>query len=186
MSIRPAESNDARNIAEFILLAMNDLAFKFSNSTDKEFTHSLFEKFVAAKSNQYSFENTLVAEENDEIIGAILAYDGAKLEELRNPFIEYLKTNCGFEGTPENETEAGEIYLDTLGVSPHHQGKGIGQKLIQSLIEQSRKKGFQKIGLLVDPDNPPAKRLYERIGFKVVGTKPLLGTTYEHLVYELF
>jgi ribosomal protein S18 acetylase RimI-like enzyme len=185
MKIRSAESKDARKIAEYIVLAMNDLAYKFSNSTDKEFTLSLFEKFVAKEANQYSFENTLVAEENGEIIGAIIGYDGGKLDELRKPFVEYLYLNCGFEGNPEDETEAGEVYLDTLAVSPQHQGKKIGQKLMEALIEQSRERGFSKVGLLVDPDNPPAKRLYERIGFQVAGLKPLLGTTYEHMVYDL-
>lgn len=185
MIIRQAEPKDAKFVAEFILLAMDELAFKFSNSKDKDFTLSLFENFVSQKNNQYSYENTLVAEENDEIIGAILAYDGAKLEELRNPFIEYIKINCRFEGNPEDETEAGEVYLDTLAVSPKHQGKKIGQKLIEALLEKSLERGFPRVGLLVDPDNPPAKRLYERIGFKVAGTKPLLGGIYEHLVYDL-
>jgi ribosomal protein S18 acetylase RimI-like enzyme len=185
MTIRQAEPKDARFVAEFILLAMNDLAFKFSNSKDIEFTLSLFEKFVAKEANQYSFENTLVAEQNGEILGAIIGYDGGKLDKFRKPFMEYIRENCNFQGNPEDETEAGEVYLDTLAVSPQHQGKKIGQKLIEALIEQSRERGFPRVGLLVDPDNPPAKRLYERIGFKVAGLKPLMGTTYEHMVYEL-
>lgn len=185
MQIRPAKPEDATAIADYILLAMQDLAFKFSNNKDVSLTHDLFQKFIALPANQYSYENTLVAEEQGKIIGAIIGYDGGKLEELRTPFVEYIRNHCGFEGAPEDETEEGEVYLDTLAVYPQHRGKKVGQRLIEAFIEQSREKGFSKIGLLVDPENPHAKRLYERVGFKVEGLKPLLGTTYEHMVYEI-
>lgn len=101
MQIRPAKPEDATAIADYILLAMQDLAFKFSNNKDVSLTHDLFQKFTALPANQYSYENTLVAEEQGKIIGAIIGYDGGKLEELRTPFVEYIRIHCGFEGAPE-------------------------------------------------------------------------------------
>jgi len=182
---RIGQPKDAKAIARAIILAMDELALKFTNSDNFERANEVFEFFARQKNNQYSFENTIVCEANDEILGVTLAYDGGKLDELREAFLDYIRMNYDFEGKPEDETEAGEIYLDTVSVFPEHQGKGIGQKLIQKLIEQSRERGFSKVGLLVEVNNPSAKRLYERIGFQVVGLKPLLGTTYEHMVYEL-
>lgn len=182
---RIGQPKDAKAIARGIILAMDELALKFTNSDNSERANEVFQFFASQKNNQYSFENTIVCEENEEVLGVILAYDGGSLAELRKPFLDYIRMNYDFEGTPEDETEAGEIYLDTVSVFPEYQGKGIGQKLIQALIEQSRERGFSKVGLLVDSNNPSAKRLYERIGFQGAGPKSLLGGTYAHMVYEL-
>lgn len=43
MQIRPAKPEDATAIADYILLAMQDLAFKFSNNKDVSLTHDLFQ-----------------------------------------------------------------------------------------------------------------------------------------------
>ena len=185
MSIRSAKKSDFKQVSPLIIQAMEDLAMKFTQSSTIEKAISLFEHFFQLENNQYSYENTLVYEENNEIIGSITAYDGSKLNELRKPFLDYLLENYGFEQILENETEKGEFYFDTISVSPQHQGKGIGKKLIESMLNLAKEKGFEKAGLLVDVENPSAKKLYERIGFQVVGIKDLMGGKYEHLVYEI-
>jgi len=81
----------------------------------------------------------------------------------------------------EDETHAGEFYIDSLGVSPAHQGKGIGSQLLQFVISEKVKTGGGTIGLLVDKTNPGAKRLYLNLGFVPVGEKTLLGISLEHL-----
>lgn len=182
--IRPAKPTDNFQVAPLIIQAMEDLAMKFTKSSDLEKSIPVFEYFFQEKGNQYSYENTLVFEENGEIIGSITAYDGGKLDELRNPFLNHLLEKFGFEQIPEDETEDGEFYLDTVSVSHLHQGKGIGRKLIEAMIEYAKEKGFDKVGLLVDVENPSAKKLYERIGFQVVKTKNLMGGQYEHLVFN--
>lgn len=185
MKIRPAQKEDSKFVAPLIVQAMNDLAMKFTKSSDLENAIPVFEYFFQQKVNQYSFENTLVFEENGEITGSITGYDGGKLNELRTPFLDHLLEKFGFEEIPEDETEAGEFYLDTVSVSKNHQGKGIGRKLIEAMIIHAKEKGFEKVALLVDLENPLAKKLYERIGFKVVKTKILMGGQYEHLVFEI-
>lgn len=183
--IRQAKPTDNSQVAPLIVQAMEDLAMKFTKAEDLTFAIPVFEYFFQTEGNQYSYENTLVYEENGEIIGSITGYDGNKLDELRTPFLDYLLDKFEFAQIPEDETEAGEFYLDTVSVSHLHQGKGIGKKLIEAMIEHAHSKGFDKVGLLVDVQNPSAKKLYERIGFKVVKTKNLMGGQYEHLVYEI-
>ncbi len=184
MQIRPAQKSDYKTVASFIIQAMEDMAMKFTQSHDLEKAYPLFEYFFQQEGNQYSFENTLVFVENEEVFGSITGYNGEKLEKLRQSFLDYLSENYGYTDIPENETESGEFYLDTVSVSPNHQGKGIGRKLIEAMILQAKEKGFEKVGLLVDVENPAAKKLYERIGFQVVGTKSLMGGKYEHLVFS--
>lgn len=185
MSIRPAKISDYKSVAPLIVQAMNDLAMKFTQSSDLEKAIPVFEYFFQQKGNQYSHENTLVYEENGEIVGSITGYDGSKLNELRTPFLGYLLEKFGFEQVPEDETEDGEFYLDTVSVSQLHQGKGMGRKLIEAMICHAKERGFGKVGLLVDLENSSAKKLYERIGFKVLKTKNLMGGKYEHLVFPI-
>jgi ribosomal protein S18 acetylase RimI-like enzyme len=56
----------------------------------------------------------------------------------------------------------------SIGVVERARGQGQGQLLLQALIEKGRELGLQALSLSVEPDNP-AKRLYERNGFREVG-----------------
>jgi len=73
------------------------------------------------------------------------------------------------------------MYVDALAVSPNHQGKGIGSKLLQIVIDEYVVEKRQILGLLVDEDNPSAKRIYIKLGFRPVGKKMLAGKHMEHL-----
>ena len=77
-------------------------------------------------------------------------------------------------------------YIDTVSVSPLHQGKGIGKKLLTSAIATTKAENHKKIGLLVDFKNPNAKKLYLALGFKSVGKKQLGYSVYEHLQLKLY
>ncbi|RFZ90397.1 GNAT family N-acetyltransferase [Mucilaginibacter conchicola] len=181
--IRPATTADAQQIAPLILLAMGPLAAKFANSDDVKIQTHLFVHFIMQNSNQYSYQNILVDEDEGEINGMIIAYDGALLDELRRPFLNHITQKLGFTGTPEDETQAGEYYIDCLAVLPHKQGLGTGRKLIKALCDKIAAEGHLIAGLLVS--NPDAKRLYESMGFKVQNTITLLGGNHEHLHLKL-
>ncbi len=57
----------------------------------------------------------------------------------------------------------------SIGVAPSHRGRGIGSLLLEALIEAAREQRYHALSLSVEPDNP-ARRLYERHGFRVIGT----------------
>ncbi|WP_374950976.1 GNAT family N-acetyltransferase [Mucilaginibacter sp.] len=182
--IRPAVTSDAKQVAPLILLALGNLAGKFANSEDKAVQLELFERFIALDGNQYSYKNILVWDDGG-VCGMVMAYDGALLDNLRQPFLQYTRTNLGFTGQPEDETQAGELYIDCLAVDPGQQGKGIAKKLLNALIDKAKKSDMPAVGLLVDKENNKAKQLYESIGFKVQGEKTLLGGIHYHLQYSL-
>lgn len=60
-----------------------------------------------------------------------------------------------------------EIVLVDLAILPEFQGSGIGSKALEQLLE-SATQSKQNVVLSVASDNP-AQRLYERLGFSVVG-----------------
>lgn len=68
-----------------------------------------------------------------------------------------------------NGTETAQIVQ--LAVAPNYRGKGIGKELLKGLIDFSQKHACKKIELELREDNIPAKKLYEKLGFKIVGER---------------
>lgn len=61
----------------------------------------------------------------------------------------------------------GVPYLVAIGTKEAFRRKGIATKLIQTAEKLVKEKGFKNIGLAVgSKDNPNAKRLYEKLGYK--------------------
>ena len=185
MFIRKAQFEDSEAIATLLMLASGEVMYKFIGEKNYAKARDFLLHFVRSLSNQYSFQNCYVAEEEGEIVGAALVYDGANLQELRKPVLEYVHQHFDRNLNVEDETQAGEYYIDSLGISPDHQGKGIGSKLLQFVINEKVIAEGGTIGLLVDKTNPGAKRLYLNLGFVPVGEKTLLGISLEHLQLKM-
>lgn len=181
MTIRKAVASDAETIVNYLMLAMAEIVYKFIGQTDPKNARDFLLHFVKSENNQYSYHNCFVAEEDHQVIAAINIYDGAKLEQLRAPISQYLKTKFLKDFNPEDETRAGEYYIDSFGVNPDHQGKGIGTKMLQYMITTYVHQNKQTLGLLVDEDNQDAKKLYLKLGFKPAGEKILVGKRMVHL-----
>jgi ribosomal protein S18 acetylase RimI-like enzyme len=179
--IRKAHKKDSLEIAQLMLLAMEDVVYAFLGSNDLQQASDFMHQLVRQENNQYSFENTWVAEEDNQLIGSITVYDGAKLQQLREPVLSLLSRNYKRNVSPEDETEPGEFYIDTIAVHREHQGKGLGTKLLKFVIDRIVHQERGRLGLLVDIKNPKAKSLYLQLGFKEVGRKQLMGHSYEHL-----
>ena len=180
MIIRKARPNDSQYIAKYLLLAMEDIIYEFIGEKNHQKALEFLMYFTQKENNQYSYQNCWVAED-DEVLAVVNIYDGAKLIALRKPIEEYIKIHHGKDFSPEDETEAGEFYIDSFGVNPNQQGKGIGSKMLRFLIAEYVVKNQQTIGLLVEENNPSAKKLYQRLGFISVGHKMLVGEKLEHL-----
>lgn len=60
-----------------------------------------------------------------------------------------------------------QIFLQQMFVSPKYQGRGVGSKTLQNILQHWDRMG--KPVILTVLKNNPARRLYERHGFTVVG-----------------
>jgi ribosomal protein S18 acetylase RimI-like enzyme len=65
------------------------------------------------------------------------------------------------------EQREGEVFLGKIYILPEYQGRGIGSRLINDVLEQAHQRGVP-VTLQVIKVNP-ARRLYERLGFVEVG-----------------
>lgn len=66
---------------------------------------------------------------------------------------------------------AGEAHLLNVCVDPFHQSQGLGRGLVEHVIRQARRLGNDRLFLEVRPSNEAAKRLYERLGFSLIGRR---------------
>ncbi|MGO1866806.1 MAG: GNAT family N-acetyltransferase [Sphingobacterium sp.] len=181
MIIRPGLKEDSSAIAELLLLAMEEIVYQFIGTSNKPQAYRFLRGLVDQTGNQYSYQNAWVSVQDGQITGIALLYDGSRLQELRQPVINRIDALFNRRFNMEAETQAGELYLDCLAVHPEWQGKGIGSLLINHLIARFAQHEDSVLGLLVDENNRHAKRLYERLGFRVVGEKSLLGKRHEHM-----
>jgi ribosomal protein S18 acetylase RimI-like enzyme len=179
--IRKARITDSKTIAACLFLAMEDILYKFIGEQNPDKAGELMLYFVEKDNNQYSYQNCWIAEDDLKVVAAANVYDGARLAELRQPVIEYVRSKHNKAFDPEDETQAGEYYIDSLGVDPYQYRKGIGTMLLKFIIDEYVNRQNKTLGLLVDEANPNAKRLYLKLGFEPVGTKILLGKKMEHL-----
>lgn len=56
-----------------------------------------------------------------------------------------------------------------IAIKKEARGKGLGTKLMHSVIEEAKDKSYKSLSLSVDVDYTHAIKLYRRLGFVVVG-----------------
>ena len=64
-----------------------------------------------------------------------------------------------------------EGYVGNLAVAPERRGEGIGEALTRAMADIAREKGLSFLTLEVRESNLPARRLYEKGGYAVVGVR---------------
>ena len=162
ISIRGARPDEAARIADLIIMAMTEeccLHFCGPGHDIRDFRR-VMTSLVARPDTQYSYNNTLVATIEDNIVGICVSYDGGMLHSLRQPFIEAAKQEWGMDHSAiPDETQAGELYLDSLAVDPAYRGRGIARLLLEASVEESKRMNLPSTGLLVDVGNPRAEAL---------------------------
>lgn len=82
----------------------------------------------------------------------------------------------------DDETQAGELYLDSLAVLPEYRHQGIAHHLIKATKQKADEIGLPCLGLLVDKGNPVGESLYTSIGFRYVNDNQFGGHPMKHLV----
>ena len=80
------------------------------------------------------------------------------------------------------ETQAGELYLDSLAVLSEYRHNGIAKALLLATKERANRLGLPIVGLLVDKGNPKAESLYTSVGFRYVNDSRWGGHSMKHLV----
>lgn len=187
MKITQASLHDSAAIARLIMLAMNHDCCQYfagEHHTLADFER-MMTRLVERDDSQYSHRNTLVAHgEDSNVMGILVCYDGKDLRKLRQAFVEEAFAAFGRDfSSMDDETEAGELYLDSLAVEPRYRHRGVATALLKEAIGVASRRSIPAVGLLVDQGNPSAERLYQNLGFKRVNECRWGGHPMFHLQY---
>jgi len=101
--------------------------------------------------------------------------DSAQLDEIRAD-----ATLTPFTATADGAV-VGHIELVSTGearariarvlVDPALQGRGLGEQLLRTVLDEARERGIRALTLRVVPTNARAIALYEKLGFVLTGTE---------------
>jgi len=64
-----------------------------------------------------------------------------------------------------------EVQINNVAVHPDFRGKGIGEAALRLVLKEVGEKGAVFVSLEVRVSNETAGRLYEKLGFKILGTR---------------
>ncbi|KAI0102134.1 acyl-CoA N-acyltransferase [Nemania sp. FL0031] len=167
------------------------LASKPKPALDIKISHALPSEAAAiAKLGADTFTATFGFSVSAEDLAQFLALtyvESALLADLQDPLIETwaarestgkvlgmvqlvrdLTEPC-VPGDPATHAELRRLYVDTAA-----HGRGIGSKLIATVEEQARAEGYKQLWLGVWENNDGAEKLYEKLGYKKVGSMNFL------------
>ena len=60
-----------------------------------------------------------------------------------------------------------EAHINNIALHPEFRGQGIGEYVLRKIIELIKKAGAKFISLEVRPSNIPARKLYQKLGFRL-------------------
>ena len=91
-------------------------------------------------------------------------------------FADLKKSGCEIMASENGflvwRTVADEAEIITIGVAPLMRRNGIAEALILLMEQELKKSGVVNVFLEVSEVNTPAKKLYEKCGFKPTGKRP--------------
>ncbi len=185
IEIKDAQKEQSADIARLVMMAMTDDCCQHFCGVGYGLDdfRRMMTMLVECEDSQYSYRNTLVAMDKDLLVGIAVSYDGGRLHELRRAFVQAAKEYIGKDHSGmDDETQAGELYLDSLAVLPDHRRRGIGQRLLKATKEKADLLGLPCVGLLVDKGNPAGEALYASVGFRYANDSRWGGHPMKHLV----
>ena len=184
MEIRPYRNGD-RDQVGLICLKTGDAG---QDATAKHADDQLLPHIYALPYVDYAPQWAWVAEEDGVALGYILAIpDRAAFHEwwqnnwvpvLEERFPTHERRNwpqadqqlLGSALDPETDSEWQEEYPAELHIDilPEGQGRGLGRKLMETLVGELREQGIAGLAFGVDGENANAIGFYKRLGFEVI------------------
>jgi [ribosomal protein S18]-alanine N-acetyltransferase len=89
----------------------------------------------------------------------------------RNTMVHRLKLGRKIIGFAASRIGADEAEILSVAIDPDHRGRGLSRNLLLTHLGHLAGRGARTIFLEVEENNQPARRLYERAGFTLVGRR---------------
>ncbi len=156
--IRVATNDDIHAIADSY-----DEVITFEKENNLHYTNwkSGIYPTIAVPKARVKAKTMFVLEEDHEICASMT------LDNFQDPGYKDIKWQ--YEATPDKP-----LIIHTLCVRPSKSGKGYGRAMVEFAKQYAKEKCCSVIRLDTSIRNEPAKKLYEKCGFTVTGTKTIL------------
>ena len=172
-TIRDARRSDCAALAQLINVAGEGLPlYLWRQMTGAgEDPWAIGRERAARDSGGFSYRNSVVAEVDGSIAGALVGYpvaagsapvDPANMPPMFAPLLEL-----------EN-LAAGTWYVNAVATFPEARGLGIGSQLMDWARNRASTLGLRGTSLIVSDANRGACRLYVRLGYEEIARRPMV------------
>jgi ribosomal protein S18 acetylase RimI-like enzyme len=134
------------------------------------------EKAITLLEHSFNLELGVTAQMQGQLVGIV------GLKYANRPFFQFERSRCIqelgllrgllafliFNNLSVHQILPDEMYIAVLVVAPSMRGKGIGNLLMQAAFEIAQQNQCSAVVLDVANTNSDARRLYERLGFKLM------------------
>ncbi len=184
--LRNATKDDARFLATCLMEAMGGKVMERMQegtlTAEDERKIGILTEICERDDTLYTWRFGTIAETSDGCpVGASIAYPGDDYHERMLTSFSHAKAIVSFDVQKmEDESQAGEMYLDTLVVVPTFRRRGVAQALMRRWLQQAEDKGLTAT-LAVARDNAKAHSLYESMGLRDASLVFIFGDHYQKM-----
>ena len=176
--IRPAVPEDAPAAAELIAMSLGGMGDALCGLGEHARQLRALEALFRRRGSRFSHGLVHLAAQDGQTVGLLLAYPGAQQVALNLGMFFQMWSIYGLAGglrftslalrlAAYKEVEPGELLVSNLAVLPPFWGQGIARSLLRRAEELAQGLGIRRMTLMVDMDNPRARNLYERTGYRL-------------------
>jgi ribosomal protein S18 acetylase RimI-like enzyme len=169
---RAATPADAQALAELVNYAGDGLPlFLWSKLAEPgETAWEVGRRRAAREEGSFSYRNATIIEHGGACAGCLIGYE---IPEIPNPVPPDMPAM--FVPLQELENLAPATwYVNVLAVQPQFRRTGLGTRLLALAEATAMSLGRRGLSVIVSDDNSGARRLYERCGFAVRATRPIV------------
>lgn len=172
-SIRGATKEDSRELAELINFAGDGMPlYLWEQMTEPgEDAWEVGQRRAQREEGSFSYRNASVTESRGRVAGCLIGYPLADQPEP----VDYDEMPPMFVPLQELEDlAAGTWYVNVVAAYPAFRGQGVGTQLMGAAERYAAETRRQGLSLIVADANTGARRLYERLGYREVGQRPMV------------
>ena len=169
--LRPGAIADAPILAELVNYAGEGMPLYLWGKMAEpgESAWDIGRRRAAREEGSFSYRNAVMIDHDGEAVGCLIGYEipdePVPIGDMPPMFVPLQQL--------ENLAPA-TWYVNVLAVRPRFRGLGLGTRLLAFADEIGRTRGMHGMSIIVADTNTDARRLYERCGYRLVATRPMV------------
>ncbi len=179
LTIRAAVRSDCTELAQLINFAGEGLPLYLwqQMAGPGEDPWEIGRERAARDSGSFSYRNSIVAEADGKVVGALVGYPVAASPEAIDP----ASTPPMWIPLLELEQLAPRTwYINSVATFPDARGLGVGSNLMRWAERHASQLGLRGTCLIVSDANRGARRLYGRLGYTETASRPMVKEQWQN------